>query len=36
MQKDFKFFYELWTVVEQWRKSYHSWLNDPFDEVDAG
>lgn len=33
MQKDFKPFYDLWTVVEEWRKSHHSWINDPFDEI---
>lgn len=35
MQKDFKSFYDLWTVVEEWKKSYNSWLYDPFDEIDA-
>lgn len=35
MQKDFKAFYDLWTVVEEWKKSYNSWLYDPFDEIDA-
>jgi len=35
MQKDFKPYFDLWTVVEQWRTSHNSWLNDPFDELDA-
>lgn len=35
MQKDFKSFYDLWTVVEEWKKSYNSWLYDPFDEIDS-
>lgn len=25
----------MWVTVEQWRKSQHSWLHDPFDEFDA-
>jgi dynein heavy chain len=35
MAKDFKSYYDLWTVVETWKKSHHSWLYDPFDEIDA-
>ena len=35
MQKDFKPYYDLWTVVEQWRQRHNSWINDPFDELDA-
>jgi dynein heavy chain len=35
MQKDFKSFFDLWTVVETWKKSYDSWVNDPFDEINA-
>lgn len=35
MQKEFKPYYDLWTVVETWKKSHASWLNDPFDEIDA-
>jgi dynein heavy chain len=35
MQKDFKSYYDLWTVVENWKKTHHSWLHDPFDEIDA-
>jgi dynein heavy chain len=35
MAKDFKSYYDLWTVVETWKKTYHSWLYDPFDEIDA-
>lgn len=34
MQKDFKAYYDLWTVVEEWKKSYHAWLYEPFDEID--
>ena len=36
MQKDFKAYYDLWTVVEECKKSHHSWLHDPFDELDGG
>ena len=36
MIKEFKPYFDLWTTVEEWKKSYNSWLNDPFDEVDAG
>jgi len=36
MLKDFKSYFDLWTVVEEWKKSYQSWLHDPFDELDAG
>ena len=35
MTKDFKPYYDLWTVVEQWRTCHHSWLHDAFEEVDA-
>jgi dynein heavy chain len=35
MQKEFRQYYDLWTTVETWKKSYESWLNDPFDELDA-
>jgi len=35
MIKDFKPYYDLWTWVETYRKSHHSWCNDPFDELDA-
>lgn len=34
--KEFKPYFDLWTTVEEWKKSFNSWLNDPFDEVDAG
>jgi len=36
MQKDFKAFYDLWTTVEDWKSKHESWLNGPFDEIDAG
>jgi ligand-binding sensor domain-containing protein len=36
MQKDFKCYYDLWTVLETWKTSHKSWLNDSFDEIDAG
>lgn len=35
MGKDFKAYYDLWTVVEEWKKNHAGWLNDPFDEVCA-
>jgi len=35
MNKDFKPYYDLWTVVETWRVSYNSWLKDPFDDLNA-
>jgi dynein heavy chain len=35
MQKDFRQYYDLWTVVDMWKKNHHSWINDPWDEVDA-
>jgi len=35
MSKDFIQYYNLWTTVEAWNKRYHSWLNDPFDELDS-
>lgn len=35
MSKDFKSYYDLWTVVETWKKTHHSWLHDAFDEIDA-
>ena len=34
MSKDFIQYYNLWTTVEAWNKRHHSWLNDPFDELD--
>lgn len=34
MSKDFKAYYDLWTVVEEWKKCYHAWLYEPFDEID--
>lgn len=35
MVKDFQPFFNLWTTVDNWRASHHSWINDPFDELDA-
>jgi dynein heavy chain len=35
MIKEFKPYYDLWTTVETWRNSYTSWLNDPFEDLDA-
>jgi len=35
MSKEFKQFYELWTVVDSWKKNHHSWLHDPFEEINA-
>lgn len=34
MSKDFKAYYDLWTVVEEWKKSHHDWVYGPFDEID--
>lgn len=34
MSKDFIQYYNLWTTVEAWNKRHHSWLHDPFDELD--
>jgi dynein heavy chain len=34
MSKDFVQYYNLWTVVESWNKRHHSWINDPFEELD--
>jgi hypothetical protein len=25
MQKDFRQYYDLWTVVDMWKKNHHSW-----------
>jgi len=36
MTKGFKPYYDLWTVVDEWVTRHHSWLNDPFDELDSG
>ena len=33
MKKEFMPFYQLWTTVEEWRKNHHSWIYDPFDEI---
>jgi len=35
MQKEFKPYFDLWTVVETWNTSYNSWLNDPFEELNG-
>ena len=35
MGKDFKAYFDLWTIVEQWKKNHSGWCVDPFDEVDA-
>lgn len=35
MIKSFKPYYDLWTTVEIWKNSYKSWLEDPFDDLDA-
>ena len=35
MNKDFKPYYDLWTTVKLWNNSYHSWLNDAFEELNA-
>jgi dynein heavy chain len=33
MKKEFHPFYQLWTTVEEWRKSHHSWIYESFDEI---
>jgi dynein heavy chain, axonemal len=35
MAKDYKPYYDLWTTVETWRNSHHSWLHDPLEEIDS-
>jgi hypothetical protein len=34
-KKEFKPYHDLWTVVEQWKNNYNSWLNDPIEEIDS-
>ena len=36
MAKEFKAYYDLWTNVDLWKRSYHGWLHDPLEEVNAG
>eukprot|EP00760_Papus_ankaliazontas_P012185 PhM_4_TR15212/c0_g2_i1/m.1704/K10408/DNAH; dynein heavy chain, axonemal len=33
--KDFEPYATLWTTADDWRTMHHSWMNDPFDTVDA-
>ncbi len=33
--KKFLPFFNLWTTVDNWRKSHKSWLYDPFEDLDA-
>jgi len=35
MNKDFIQYYNMWTTVESWNKKYDSWINGPFEELDA-
>ena len=35
MNKEFLPYYNLWTTVDNWRKSYKSWLYDDFSMLDA-
>lgn len=35
MSKEFKSYYDLWSIVETWKKTHNSWLNDPFEDIDA-
>jgi dynein heavy chain len=35
MNKEFMPYYNLWTTVDNWRKSYKSWLYDDFSSLDA-
>ncbi len=33
--KKFQPFFNLWTTVDNWRKSHKSWLHDPFEDLNA-
>ena len=35
LNKDFAQYYNLWTTVEAWNNKYESWVNGPFEELDA-
>ena len=35
MIKEYNPYYNLWTTVDNWRKSNKSWLYDDFGELDA-
>lgn len=35
MIKEYQPYYNLWTTVDNWRKSYKSWLYDEFAILDA-
>lgn len=35
MVKEFQPYYNLWTTVDNWRKSYKSWMYDDFSLLDA-
>ena len=35
MIKEYNPYYNLWTTVDNWRKSHKSWLYDDFGELDA-
>jgi len=36
MMKEYQPYFNLWTTVDNWRKSHKSWLYDEFAELDAG
>lgn len=33
--KKFQPFFNLWTTVDNWRKSHRSWLHDAFEDLNA-
>ncbi len=33
--KKFQPFFNLWTTVDNWRKSHKSWLHDAFEDLNA-
>ncbi len=35
MNKEFLPYYNLWTTVDNWKKSYKSWMYDEFSMLDA-
>ena len=35
MIKEYQPYYNLWTTVDNWKKSYQSWMNDEFSQLDA-
>lgn len=33
--KKFQPFFNLWTTVDNWRKSYKSWMHDAFEDLNS-